>query len=127
MSAAAADQLGLAVGQRLPLTGPTRGDVVAVVTGLYEPVDATSPVWSTYADLLDLQPPPATAEVVGRAGLLTSDASLPDAMLAMQSAQSITMSFRFPADPADAARHRHPGGRARRVADHRPARSADGL
>ena len=101
VSAAAADRLGLAVGQRLPLTGPTRGDVVAVVTGLYEPVDATSPVWSTYADLLDLQPPPAVAEVLGRAGLLTSDASLPDAMLAMQSGQSTSMSFRFPADPAE--------------------------
>ncbi|KQY42994.1 FtsX-like permease family protein [Cellulomonas sp. Root137] len=101
MSAAAADQLGITVGARLPLNGPTRGEAVAVVTGLYEPVDPASPVWSTFDDLLDLQPPPAVADVVGRAGLLTSDASLPDAMLAMQSTKSVTMAFRFPADPAD--------------------------
>lgn len=101
MSVAAADELGVVVGQRLPLTGPTRDDLVAVVTGLYEPVDRTSPVWTTFADLLEVQPPPAVAAVVGRAGLLTSDASLPDALLGMQAAQSITTSIRFPADPTD--------------------------
>lgn len=99
MSAAAADELGLVVGQRLPLTGPTRGDVVAVVTGLFEPADPTSPVWSGYADLLDLQPPPAGGTVVGRAGLLASDASLPDALLAMQTARSVSTAFRFPVEP----------------------------
>ena len=100
VSAAAADQLGLAVGQRLPLNGPTRGDVVAVVTGLYEPVDATSPVWSTVrrtsSTCSPRRPPPRSS---GGAGLLVSDASLPDAMLAMQSSQSISTAFRFPVDP----------------------------
>ena len=58
MSADAAEQLGVLVGAHLALTGPTRGDVHAVVTGLYEAVDPASPVWSTSADLLDLQPRP---------------------------------------------------------------------
>lgn len=98
VSVAAAEQLGIRVGARLPLTGPTRGDAVAVVTGLYEPVDPTSPVWSTFADLREPQPAPAVAALVGRAGLLTSDASLPDGL---QVGTSITMSFRFPVVPAD--------------------------
>lgn len=98
VSVAAAEQLGIQVGTRLPLTGPTRGDAVAVVTGLYEPVDPTSPVWSTFADLLEPQPAPAAAALVGRAGLLTSDASLADGL---QVATSVSMSFRFPVVPAD--------------------------
>lgn len=98
VSVAAAEQLGIRVGARLPLTGPTRGDAVAVVTGLYEPVDPTSPVWSTFADLREPQPAPSVAALVGRAGLLTSDASLPDGL---QVGTSITMSFRFPVVPAD--------------------------
>ncbi|WP_421732586.1 FtsX-like permease family protein [Cellulomonas sp.] len=101
ISASAADRLGVAIGDRLALTGPTRGEATALVVGTYEPVDPSSPVWSTYSDLLDLVPPPGAARVVGRAGLLLSDASLPDAMLALRSAQSITTAFRFPADPTD--------------------------
>ncbi|WP_456787888.1 FtsX-like permease family protein [Cellulomonas sp. P5_C5] len=130
VSAAAADRLGLDVGQHLPLTGPTRGDVEAVVTGLYEPVDATSAVWSTYGDLLDLGPPPATAAVVGRLGLLASDASLPDALLAMQSAQAVTVAFRFPAEPS-ALRATDAGAVARSVAQIAalpgPLTNSDGL
>ena len=48
-------------GRSLQLTGPTRGIAVAVVSGLYEPVDATSPVWADQPDLLDLVPSPAAA------------------------------------------------------------------
>lgn len=98
VSVAAAEQLGILVGARLPLTGPTRTDAVALVTGLYEAVDPASPVWATFADLRGVQPAPAAAAVVGRAALLTSDASLPDGL---QVATSITTSFRFPVVPAD--------------------------
>ncbi|GEK21256.1 FtsX-like permease family protein [Cellulomonas xylanilytica] len=101
ISAAAADRLGLTVGQRLELTGPTRRSPLAVVSGLYEPLDPESPVWSTYPDLLDQVPAPAAAAAVGRVAMLLSDESLPDMMLAIEADRSVSTSTRFPAEPTD--------------------------
>ena len=97
-------------------TGPTRGDVGLVVTGLYEPVDPASPVWSTAPTCSTAQsaarPPPSSAAPA----FLLSDASLPDMMLAIQSRAVITV-YRFPADPTGLRATRRPsrrGARSRR-------------
>ncbi|MET0789649.1 MAG: FtsX-like permease family protein [Cellulomonas sp.] len=98
VSASAAGDLGLAVGDRFAVKGPSRGAVEAVVTGLYEPLDAASPLWSAHPDLLGEVPTASAAAAVGRVGLLLSDASLPDMQLGMQP-KTVTTIFRFPARP----------------------------
>ncbi len=100
VSTSAADALGLTVGTQLELTGPIDGDARAVVSGLYQPLDPASPVWTTFPDLLGKAPAPAAAAAVGRVGLLLSDASLPDMLLATPN-PAVTTTYRFPADPTD--------------------------
>ena len=103
MSAEAAAEFGVAVGDHLRLGGPTPATVDTIVVGLYEPVDASSPVWTTFADLVG----PAHAAVnsasgaVARVGLLLSDESLPDMVLALPSVHSAQILFRFPTDASD--------------------------
>ena len=101
VSASAADRLGLEVGQHLELDGTTRVPTHAVISGVYEPVDAGSPVWSSYPDLLDQVPTSASAIAAGRVALLLSDESLPDLILQMESPRALTTSYRYPADPTD--------------------------
>lgn len=100
VSAAAADAAGLAVGDRFALRGPTRGAVEVVVTGLYEPLDASSPLWTAHPDLLGEVPTAAEAAAVGRVALLLSDASLPDMQLGMPR-QAVATVIRFPAQADD--------------------------
>lgn len=102
VSASAAQDVGIAVGDRFALKGPTLGAVEVVVTGLYEPLDAGSPLWAAQPDLLGETPTPAEAAAVGRVALLLSDASLPDMQLGMTS-QSVETIVRFPALPGDLA------------------------
>ncbi|MEZ0449311.1 hypothetical protein, partial [Cellulomonas sp. ICMP 17802] len=98
VSAAAAEHLGIAVGDRFTLKGPSRGAVEVVVTGLYQPLDAGSPLWAAHPDLLDQVATSSAAAAVGRVALLLSDASLPDMLLGMQPS-AVSTTFRFPAEP----------------------------
>jgi putative ABC transport system permease protein len=98
VSAAAADQLGISVGDRFAVKGPSRGAVAAVVSGLYEPLDAGSPLWSAHPDLLHVMPTASTAAAVGRMAMLLSDASLPDMLLGTPT-QTVATISRFPAAP----------------------------
>ncbi|WP_456844305.1 FtsX-like permease family protein [Cellulomonas sp. P5_C6] len=98
LSAAAADRVGITVGDRFAVKGPRLGAVDVLVTGLYEPLDPDSPVWSGHPDLLDEVPTPVAAAAAGRVGLLLSDASLPDMLLGMPRGAIKTI-YRFPAEP----------------------------
>ncbi|MBO3086492.1 FtsX-like permease family protein [Cellulomonas fengjieae] len=99
VSAPAAARHGLVVGQRLDLSGTLPQGVQVEISGLYEPLDPASPVWSQYPDLLDETPAPAAAVAVGRVAMLLSDESLPDMLLAVQQTRGVTTTYRFPADP----------------------------
>ena len=96
VSTAAADDAGIAVGDRFDFSGPSIGAVRLVVSGLYEPVDPASPVWVAHADLLDEVPTPKSASAVGGVAFLLSDASLPDMQLGIGQ-QAVSTTFRFPA------------------------------
>jgi putative ABC transport system permease protein len=92
-----ADAIGAAVGDHLDVYGPTSGAVQLVVRGVFEPVDAGDPVWSTVPGLLS----PArtsTVPVTPAIGLLLSADSVPDVALALQPKALLT-TYTFPVDP----------------------------
>ncbi|QTE31161.1 FtsX-like permease family protein [Pengzhenrongella sicca] len=96
LTRAGADALGARVGDHLRIVGATRGLADAVVRGIYAPVDAADPLWTTVPGLLGPAVGLAGASVPSL-GLLLSDASLPDLDLALQRG-AITAQYRFPAD-----------------------------
>ena len=98
MSRADADALGVSVGDRVTVTGPTRGLVTLVVSGIYAPVDASEPLWSTIPGLLSPVVSGSAATLVPRLGFLLSDDSMPDIALAIQQ-NAYSALVRFPADP----------------------------
>ncbi|WP_407345287.1 FtsX-like permease family protein [Pengzhenrongella phosphoraccumulans] len=97
LTRAGADAIGARVGDHLAISGPTRGLVEAVVSGVYAPVDGADPLWATVPGLVEPIPIGAAGATVPTLGLLLSDASLPDAALALQRA-ALTTRYRFPAE-----------------------------
>ena len=88
------------MGDRFALKGPTLGAVEVVVTGLYEPLDAGSPLWAAHPDLLGEVPTPPRPPRSAAWRLLLSDASLPDMQLGIPK-QAVETIVRFPAQPDD--------------------------
>lgn len=98
LAATTAEQLGIAVGTRFPLTLPAEGRVVAHVTGVFEPLDATAAQWQTYDDLLEPLPAATGSQAENRVAYLLSDESLPDAMASLN-VSAISRLVRLPAEP----------------------------
>jgi len=96
VSTAAAGELGLVPGTELVVKGMMVSRLTAVVTGTYEVVDPDDPVWTTLPDLVRTTPTPGDA--VAGVGLLVTDASLPDLLVAVQPA-AVTTDVRFVTSP----------------------------
>ncbi|MGC5167245.1 FtsX-like permease family protein [Luteimicrobium sp. DT211] len=79
LSRAAAQKLGIEVGTTFKLSMAASGPTVAVVSGLYTPLDPSALVWAGFPDLLAAVPPAANADVEGGVGLLLTGDSLADA------------------------------------------------
>ncbi|RYV51943.1 FtsX-like permease family protein [Pengzhenrongella frigida] len=97
LTRAGADAVGAQVGDHLTIIGPTRGLAHVVVSGIYRPVDAADPLWTTVPGLLGPTAVGQAGASIPSLGLLLSDASLPDVDLALQRG-AITTQYRFPAD-----------------------------
>ncbi|QHT54838.1 hypothetical protein GXP71_01140 [Cellulomonas sp. H30R-01] len=98
LAARTAEELGIDVGTRFPLTLPAPGRVVAHVTGFFEPIDPTAAQWQTYDDLLAPFPAATGSKAENRVAYLLSDESLADAMAALQ-VTAISRLVRLPAEP----------------------------
>lgn len=96
---ATADVLGLSVGSEIGLAGALRGDAVAVVSGIFEPVDPDEGTWAGAPELLEPLVRQAKRGDHTTAGLLLSRASAPDARSALQAAGHQTV-VRFRVDEA---------------------------
>jgi putative ABC transport system permease protein len=97
VSRATADLLGVSVGSEIGLAGELRGDAVAVVSGIFEPVDAAEDIWGGSPGLLEPDVTPAKRGDHTMLGLLLSDESVPDARAALKPLGQ-TMSVRFAVD-----------------------------
>ncbi|MDC7120007.1 hypothetical protein OMK64_00475 [Cellulomonas fimi] len=98
LAARTAEELGIEVGARFPMTLPAEGRVVAQVTGFFEPLDPAAPQWRTYDDLLAPLPAPTGSKADHRVAYLLSDESLPDAMAALH-VTAYSRLVRMPAEP----------------------------
>ncbi|MGV8966889.1 MAG: FtsX-like permease family protein [Cellulomonas sp.] len=94
---AGADAIGAQVGDHLAISGPTHGPVEAVISGIYRPTDRRDPLWTSVPGLVEPAAVGPASAPVPSVGLLLSDTSLPDAVLALQR-PTITTRYRFPAD-----------------------------
>lgn len=93
----AARDLGFEVGDEIRVAGLLVTKLTAVVTGTYEVVDPAQPQWVDLPEFVAPTPgPPGTGSVAG-VGFLTTDASLPDLLAAVQPAAA-SLVVRFPAD-----------------------------
>lgn len=98
LAARTAEELGIDVGTRFPLTLPAAGRVVAHVTGFFEPLDPAAAQWQPYDDLLAPYPAATGSQAEHRVAYLLSDESLPDAMAALQ-VTAVSRLVRLPAEP----------------------------
>ncbi|MBB2923907.1 FtsX-like permease family protein [Cellulomonas cellasea] len=96
---ATADVLGVSVGSELALDGAVRGEAVAVVTGIFEPVDPDGDVWAGTPELLEPVVREAKRGDHTTTGLLLSRESVADARSALQGAGQRTV-VRFAVDAA---------------------------
>lgn len=80
---ATADALGLSVGSEVGLDGALRGDAVAVVTGIFEPVDPADDAWAGTPDVLSPVVTEAKRGDQTLLGMLLSRESAPDARTAV--------------------------------------------
>ncbi|UJP41184.1 FtsX-like permease family protein [Cellulomonas palmilytica] len=98
VTADALDALGLALGDEVRVTGAMVTRLTAVVVGTYEVVDPQDPVWTALPEFVTATPAPASTGSVAAAGLLVTDASVPDLLVAMQPT-AVTTDVRFVALP----------------------------
>jgi len=98
LEAAAAEQVGLEVGDHGKLAIATSGPTDFVVTGLYTVPDPTAVVWTGQDDLLAASTT-TDGTRTGHVGLLLTPESLPDAQLAVQP-KAFAPQLRYVPDPA---------------------------
>lgn len=80
---ATADVLGVSVGSEIGLAGAVRDEAVAVVTGIFEPVDAAEDTWAGAPELLEPVVRQAKRGDHTTTGLLLSRESIADARSAL--------------------------------------------
>lgn len=94
VSTAAAARLDLAPGDTVEVRTTTVSRLTAVIVGTYEVTDPTDTTWTELPDLVGATDAPPGSPAIAAAGLLVSDASLPDLMVAMQ-ASAVATHMRF--------------------------------
>jgi putative ABC transport system permease protein len=94
----AASKLHITQGTQFTIVPPGLGKIVVRVSGLYTPVDPSSPVWTGVSDLLGASPAPAGSSADATVGFLLDPESLSDAKLWIWE-EGFTTSFRFSVKP----------------------------
>ncbi|MBT0992843.1 hypothetical protein KIN34_00865 [Cellulomonas sp. DKR-3] len=97
VTARAARELGFSPGDEIRVGGLLVTQLTAVVTGTYEVVDPAQAQWVDLPEFVAPTPGPANTDSVAGVGFLTTDASLPDLLAAVQPSAA-TLLVRFPAD-----------------------------
>ncbi|ASR53827.1 FtsX-like permease family protein [Cellulomonas sp. PSBB021] len=90
--------LGLEPGDEVRVTTAMVSRLTAVVVGTYEVTDADDPVWTTLPELVRAMPAPGGSADLAAVGLLVTDASLPDLLVAVQPS-AVTTDVRFVSVP----------------------------
>jgi len=99
VSVDAAQRLHLAPGDTVDVRTTTVSRLTAVIVGTYEVSDPTDPTWTELQDLVGATDAPPGSPAMASAGLLVSDASLADLLVAMQPS-AVTTHVRFETLPA---------------------------
>ena len=127
VSVAAAEKLGLAPGDEVVVRSALVSRLTAVVVGTYEVVEPDSTLWTGLSDFVRDLPAPAGTDAVAAAGLLVTDASLPDLLVALKPT-AVTTEVRFVTRPdaVDVARAATLGAQVAELrSDPRPIRLLD--